>query len=1354
MTRKQKPNVIKSRPDRTRAGVSVKEWQRTPKQLLYQYCQKVKRPKPMFFTSTGVKGDFKTRVVLKDIKNKAKDIVISTDEYYKGKQQSEEASALLCVAKLDGARQHEKVLPEEFKSAFLSLVGRKQNKFAQTTEKRNFLCSFCAKGFKKEFALKTHENREHAEEIKKRSEEEELEEQPKLEKESEFNLFDTDSTKQEYRGSKKKSEFQVSSKKVFLTKFDRDQSVLKKKEERNLKLRSRENFKRANPYAQVNLSPQNIKLMKEKLLSYFQDLPKGQDLEQEIHKNNRLKSAVIALGFSEGKVLESINFLCSKNFTITAFNYSKHLKDLLLCYLIVNTEEKKLPYIFQAEGTQFDVVQKNNSISKVLKNIDFFEKSKYSWLSLGYQLVSQSVLSSIEIINIEAIKMYWNILEHLIEGKLIQKSICVESEMLELEIEGLTAVIEKDVHELGRVYFGSMEFNQLNIQCGNVTITLLFPIGSKAGTVHSISLVFLTSKNKDVNDIFLLDKSLSLVHELIEGENSGIYSLYEMVKGFEQQELSFQPLVNLLNPKSTVTNKEVKVTMKNEKRTSKTSSKLKSPQIIPEIPTSKDILNKLKNSNGNNIMSQRRKLPAFAFKDEILSVTERTNVVLIRAETGAGKTSQCPQFYLHHALETGKNINIYCCQPRRLAATATCARIAFENQEEVGELIGYRIKGEKKVSQKTRLCFLTTGVLLRELQVNPLLRNVSHVIVDEVHERSKDSDFLLLLLKKILYKNKKIKLILMSATVETKTFKDYFPTLKEISIPGRTFPVTNFFLTDVRKKVGIKLDDQKQKLGVQIDYNLIKVLIEYIDKKFDKEGSVLIFLPGIGEITRLAKLLNIPSLVVYILHSLIPPNQQNEAFKSAPIGKRKVVLATNIAETSITIPDVVHVIDSGLVKSINYDPMNKVSKLETIYVSKDSAKQRHGRAGRVQSGFCYKLYSKSKFSSLLDHEIPEIKRISLDKTCLEILNLESLKKNNLESTFDDFLEPPKKTQVASSIFFLSQIEALVLINSSRNQYKLTGLGQILARLPLDVLVGKLCVYGYLLGVLEESIVLASILSAGSFFIFNPKDVDEINQARQELYTENNIIEGQSDHLLYYFTFMKWSNLNTNKERSAYSKRFFLNEKTLFEIKKTMKDIKKELRTEGFVGENIRQKNLFNKEKLSLLKTLLTAGFYPNMMNVLYPNQKYIETKGGNVQKEHEAQRIKFHIRNFEEENPRLRVFLHPSSLNFTRNSYISPWLVYTEILTTSKTFVRQSSACLPYSILFFTGDYEILYKEGLVRIDDWIILRCHPTVAILLLILKKILDSELKIELEENRGNASSSDTLELVKRLVVSSGY
>lgn len=556
--------------------------------------------------------------------------------------------------------------------------------------------------------------------------------------------------------------------------------------------------------------------------------------------------------------------------------------------------------------------------------------------------------------------------------------------------------------------------------------------------------------------------------------------------------------------------------------------------LADDLVQSKSIEKRKNNVNYKSMIQTRQKLPAWSMSAAVLAKIADAQVVVITGETGSGKSTQIPQFILDDyfgrlsrsdadAAEMS-HVQIVCTQPRRLSAIGVAERVANERCERIGAVVGYQVRLENKISPSTRLTFCTTGILLRRLQSDPTLANVSHVIIDEVHERSEESDFLLLILKDLLVKRRNLRVILMSATVNASLFAGYFGTAPVVEIPGRTFPVQQIFLEEILDKSGyvleadsqhcrrlnkseekqlvdeleyadviasntappLKIPDERLNIAevyarysdysraickslflmnpMKINPELIESVLRYIveNNEWPGDGSILIFLPGLGEIQLLHDTLNDSSVfseragryLILPLHSTLTNEEQSRIFAKAPAGKRKIILSTNIAETSVTIDDCVFVIDCGHMKEKHFDTSRNMESLDLVWESRANAQQRRGRAGRVMPGICIHLFTSHRYQhNFISQPVPEIKRVPLEQLLLRIKTLPIFETSNVHQIISKILECPSEESVMSAISRLQDVGAF------DEDDNLTALGAILATLPVDVRIGKLMLFG-------------------------------------------------------------------------------------------------------------------------------------------------------------------------------------------------------------------------------------------------------------------------------------------------------
>ncbi|KAL1139225.1 hypothetical protein AAG570_006211, partial [Ranatra chinensis] len=453
------------------------------------------------------------------------------------------------------------------------------------------------------------------------------------------------------------------------------------------------------------------------------------------------------------------------------------------------------------------------------------------------------------------------------------------------------------------------------------------------------------------------------------------------------------------------------------------------------------------------------------FRAEIIETIAHERVVIIAGDTGCGKSTQIPRYLL----KAGFN-KIACTQPRRIACIALSKRVAFETLNKFGQEIGFQIRFDKNVKQETKIIFVTEGLLLRQIAGDSTLSNYDVVVLDEVHERHLHGDFLLGILKCLLIQRKDFKLILMSATINLNLFADYFGgNAKVIQVPGRLHPIQVHYRP-------ITEEDRNSKREKLNPSPYVRVM-QLIDNKYsrDERGDLLIFLSGMSEITTLVEAANTynekaKSWIVLPLHSTLSIDEQDKVFDYAPEGMRKCVISTNIAETSITIDGIRFVVDSGMVKEMSYDPVCKMQLLKEFWISKASAEQRKGRAGRTGPGVCFRLFSEEDYEALTEFATPEIQRVPLDSVLLQMMamGLPDVRKF-------PFLEIPPSANIENAVTSLKQHCALTL------NEKLTPIGEMLAQLPVDIPLGKMLLMGTMFHQIQPILSLVAALSVQSPF---------------------------------------------------------------------------------------------------------------------------------------------------------------------------------------------------------------------------------------------------------------------------------
>eukprot|EP01134_Creolimax_fragrantissima_P007272 CFRG7272T1 len=791
------------------------------------------------------------------------------------------------------------------------------------------------------------------------------------------------------------------------------------------------------------------------------------------------------------------------------------------------------------------------------------------------------------------------------------------------------------------------------------------------------------------------------------------------------------------------------------------------------------------NRVSKKMMDTRERLPAFKFRQQIIEVIRSEQVVIVAGDTGCGKTTQVPQFILDLIgdVDPTRPCNVVCTQPRRLSATAVASRVANERGEQVGETVGYSIRLENKRCAETRLLFCTTGILLRRLLTDRKLANVTHVLVDEVHERSLDSDILLVILKEVLRHRPDFRLILMSATIDSAKFSAYFNGAKCVTIPGRTMPVTRYDLDDILnsipwdyipessmrkpKKIGkgksgsnplddFEYDDEQSVYAdsshrttsikavlynndvlVTIDYDLIAAVVRFIVET-KEDGAILIFMPGMAEIKTLCNILNSTRckghrLLVLPLHSTLSTEQQQIIFERPPQGVRKVVVSTNIAETSITVDDVVHVIDTGRVKEMGFDATNNMSVLQDQWASRNSSKQRMGRAGRVTEGYYYAMFSRKRWSQMKQQSDPEILCLSIK--AMGIFDVNSFLKKTIT--------PPDTKNIEAALKILSNIGAI------DQEEELTPLGQHIVGIPVDVRIAKLLVYGAIFGCADPILTVGAVLSSRSPFLSPLDKRDEANAAK------NAFSLAKSDHLTYLRAYDSWRNIRKNlngREERAWADENFLSLATLNIIHSTKKQYLNALIDAGFVDRKMSMGNTDmlgsdvaeHARNIKVLKALLVAGLYPNIVRIAHPKDTYHSVGSGTILKENNAKDLRFF------DHTHSRVFVHPSSVNFSTTRYEAPFGVYHEKVQTSKVFLRDLTMVNAFALLLFGGGVIVEHALNRITIDGWIVMDVPARVGVLFSELRRRLDESLKNKLKNPRVDIVKSPVVQAMKMVLM----
>jgi pre-mRNA-splicing factor ATP-dependent RNA helicase DHX16 len=636
------------------------------------------------------------------------------------------------------------------------------------------------------------------------------------------------------------------------------------------------------------------------------------------------------------------------------------------------------------------------------------------------------------------------------------------------------------------------------------------------------------------------------------------------------------------------------------------------------------------------IAEVRAGLPIAAYRDDLLAAIRNHQVLVVVGETGSGKTTQIPQ-YLHEVGYT-KLGRVGCTQPRRVAAMSVAARVAEEMGVKVGREVGYSIRFEDCTSDATLIKYMTDGMLLREFLTEPDLASYSVMIIDEAHERTLHTDVLLGLIKDVARFRADIKVIISSATMDAQKFKTYFDGAPIYVVPGRAFDVTTYYT--------------KQP---EADHVLAAVLavLQIHASQPPGSGDVLVFLTGQDEIEEAKEELEartrglgtkLAELVVCPIYAALPAEQQGKIFDPAPPGGRKVVLATNIAETSLTIPGIAYVVDCGYAKQNSYNARTGMESLQVVPISQAAATQRTGRAGRTGPGKCFRLFTASAFEELPPDTPPEILRVNLANV---VLMLKSLGIDDIVGF--DFMTPPPK---AAMLRALEQLYALGALN---DKGELTKLGRRMAEFPCDPQLSKMIIASERFHCSEEALTVAAMLDAGNAVFYRPKDKAKLADAAREGFSRGSLA---GDHGALLAVYNGWAEAGFSVQWCFEN---FIQARTM----KRARDVREQL---AALCERVEVPLESAPGDADALGQALASGFFYNVAK-LGKSGNYRLAKSG------------------------AGVHVHPSSALAKANP-LPRWVLYHELVETSKEYMRQVApvksewlaAIAPH--FFKKGDFE------------------------------------------------------------------
>lgn len=534
-----------------------------------------------------------------------------------------------------------------------------------------------------------------------------------------------------------------------------------------------------------------------------------------------------------------------------------------------------------------------------------------------------------------------------------------------------------------------------------------------------------------------------------------------------------------------------------------------------------------------------RKLPVYEQKQLILDTLAKNQVIVVQSPTGSGKTTQIPVI-LHEAGYSANGM-IAVTQPRRIAALSVSEFIAKQLNTTYPGLVGYKMRFEDKTDPTTKIKIMTDGILLQEMKLDPWLSKYSVIMVDEAHERSLNIDFVLGLLKRVLISRPDFKVIVSSATMNAEAFSRYFNDCPVVTIETQTFPVTMVYDVPMIKPT-TTTESGSEALLAKIEQTVDRVL----DNK--EEGDILIFLPGEKIIKDCVERLTYAhfhsKIHIVPLYGRLPKEEQEKVFDSAPFGKKKVVISTNIAETSVTINGITTVIDSGLAKLNFYNPKTFTSSLIESPVSRASCNQRRGRAGRTCPGTCYRLYSRSDFNMRQEYTTEEIFRTDLSEV---LLRMAELGITDFEGF--DFISKPEHNNIVGAIETLQMLKAL---NPDRT---LSPIGKLMVEFPLEPRVSRILVESILHypDVLEEVVIATAFLSTQSPFVLPPGQEMDARAAHHAFR------DMQGDFVSYVKLFRRYQSM---ENQSRFCQNNFLDEKVMIEISSIKKQLEEEINALG------------------------------------------------------------------------------------------------------------------------------------------------------------------------------------------------
>ncbi|PLB42093.1 DEAH-box ATP-dependent RNA helicase PRP43 [Aspergillus candidus] len=655
-----------------------------------------------------------------------------------------------------------------------------------------------------------------------------------------------------------------------------------------------------------------------------------------------------------------------------------------------------------------------------------------------------------------------------------------------------------------------------------------------------------------------------------------------------------------------------------------------------------------------SILKGRRDLPVHAQRDEFLQLYQQSQILVFVGETGSGKTTQIPQFVLFDDQPQTQRKMVACTQPRRVAAMSVAQRVAAEMDVRLGEEVGYSIRFEDKTGPKTLLKYMTDGMLLREAMHDHNLNRYSTIILDEAHERTMATDVLMGLLKEVVVRRPDLKIIIMSATLDAQKFQRYFMDAPLLAVPGRTHPVEIFYTPEPEN-----------------DYVEAAIRTVLQIHATEADGDILLFLTGEEEIEDASRKISLEAdemtrevgagpLKVYPLYGSLPPHMQQRIFDPAPgptrpggRAGRKVIVSTNIAETSLTIDGIVYVVDPGFSKQKIYNPRIRVESLLVSPISKASAQQRAGRAGRTRPGKCFRLYTEGAFKKeLIDQTYPEILRSNLSSTVLE------LKKLGVDDLVHfDLMDPPAPETLMRA---LEELNYLACLDDEGN---LTPLGRLASEFPLDPALAVMLISSPEFYCSNEILSITALLSVPQVF------VRPASQRKRADEMKNLFAHPDGDQLTMLNVYHAFKGADAQENPKQWCHDHFLSLRSLQS------------------ADNVRMQllRIMEREELEMVSTPFEdKKYYENIRRALCAGF-FMQV----ARKESQGKNMYTTIKDNQ------NVLLHPSTVL----GHDAEWVLYNEFVLTTKNYIRTVTAVKPEWLLDIAPAYYDIstFAKGDIR---------------------------------------------------------